>query len=91
MRKNRSRRNQPSEWDETGEILRLFGDRLVELRWAKWVRTDQVGIFFELTPIGRKKLTILLSLIRVAFVAGASQASKRKTHCNKLDEGGKNG
>jgi len=53
-----------SPWDEDSETIRLFGDKLVELRWARWVATDNRGLFFALTPLGRRKLGALRALMR---------------------------
>lgn len=53
-----------SGWEKDSEIVQLFGDRLVQLRWATWVRTNETGLFFALTPLGRRKLGALQTTMR---------------------------
>ena len=54
----------PSEWDEHSEIMRLLGDRLVEIGWAKRVLTNKDGLFINWTPMGQVKISTLRSLMR---------------------------
>ena len=50
-------------WDENSRIMRVIGDRLVEIGWATRVVTTGDGVAIDFTTVGSEKYSTLRALL----------------------------